>query len=35
MAAGLREGFVEADGFRIRYIEAAAPPLVPPESLGR
>jgi hypothetical protein len=22
MAAGFREGFVEADGFRIRYMEA-------------
>ncbi len=22
MAAGFREGFVKADGFRIRYIEA-------------
>ena len=36
MAAGFREGFVEADGFRIRYMEAgAAPALVPPEPLGR
>jgi hypothetical protein len=33
MAAGFREGFVEADGFRTRYTEAGA--LVPPEPLGR
>jgi hypothetical protein len=36
MAAGFREGFVEADGFRIRYMEAGATPaLVPPEPLDR
>jgi hypothetical protein len=26
MAAGFREGFVEADGFRIRYMEAGEGP---------
>jgi len=26
MAAGCREGFVEADGFRIRYMEAGEGP---------
>jgi hypothetical protein len=36
MAAGFRDGFVEADVFRIRYMEAGAvPALFPPEPLGR
>jgi hypothetical protein len=28
MAAGFREGFVEADGFRIRYMEAGEGPAL-------
>jgi hypothetical protein len=32
MAPEFREGFVEADGFRTRYMEAGA--LVLPEPLG-
>ena len=28
MAAGCREGFVEADGFRIRYMEAGEGPAL-------
>ena len=29
MAAGFREGFVEADGFRVRYMEAGEGPPPP------
>jgi hypothetical protein len=28
MAAGFREGFVEADGFRIRYMKAGEGPAL-------
>jgi hypothetical protein len=36
MAAGFRERFVEAHGFRIRQMQAgAAPALLPLEPLGR